>query len=223
MIPAWDSLVREFFHVLLTVLIVMDPVGMIPQFLSVTSRFDEQTRRSIVKKSVLIAAVVLAVFLLAGKFLLSFFGIMSGTFYISGGILFFLIAFEMIYSKGGPRSTPGEDGEGGVSVALFPLAIPLIAGPGLITVIIMHTSRNHHWLYSLSVLAPALITGLIITWCILRYSGLILRLLGATGILVMEKIMGLILAGYALQLIYNGLVELRIISGVCSVLVPFIQ
>jgi multiple antibiotic resistance protein len=211
---AWDSPVKEFFHVFLTVFIVMDPVGMTPQFLSITARFDEKARRSIVKKSVLIAAVVLAVFLLAGRVLLSFFGIMSGTFYISGGILFFLIAFEMIYGRGGPHSTPNEDGEGAASVALFPLAIPLIAGPGLITVIIMHMSRHRPWLYSLSILAPALILGLAITFCILRYSGLILRLLGATGILVVEKIMGLILAGYALQLIYNGLVDLRIITGV---------
>lgn len=150
-IMTWDSLAREFFHVLLTVLIVIDPVGITPQFLSITARFDEQTRRSIVKKSVLIAAVVLAVFLVAGRALLSFFGIMSGTFYISGAILFFLIAFEMIYSKSGPRTTPSEDGESGVSVALFPLAIPLIAGPGLITVIIMHMSRNRPWLYSLSI------------------------------------------------------------------------
>jgi multiple antibiotic resistance protein len=203
----------EFFRVLLTVLIVMDPVGMIPQFLSITAGFDERARRSIVRKAALIAAIVLAVFLVAGKFLLAFFGIMSGTFYISGGILFFLIAFEMIYGKGGPRSTPAEDGEGGVSVALFPLAIPLIAGPGLITVIIMYTSRHHPWLYAFSILGPALATGLAITWVILRCSGLILRLLGATGILVMEKIMGLILAGYALQLIYNGLADLGIIGS----------
>ena len=204
-------MVKELLRVLLTVLIVMDPMGMIPPFLSITSRFDQGTRRLIIKKAVLIAAVVLAVFLVAGKFLLAFFGIMSGTFYISGGILFFLIAFEMIYGKGGPRMNSAGEGEGGVSVALFPLAIPLIAGPGLITVIIMYTSRNS-WFYSLSILAPAIVIGLGITFLILRCSGLILRVLGTTGIAVMEKIMGLILAGYALQLIYNGLADLGIIG-----------
>jgi multiple antibiotic resistance protein len=202
----------EFFRILLTVLIVMDPIGITPQFLSITGTFDRKTRYAVIKKAILIAAIVLAVFLLAGRFLLSFFGIMSGTFYISGGILFFLIAFEMIYSKNGPNVTPREEKESVASVAVFPLAIPLIAGPGIITVIIMHTSQDQNWLRSLALLTPALVIGLVITGLIQMAGGFILHIFGSTGIFVMEKIMGLILAGYALQLIYNGLMELHIIG-----------
>jgi multiple antibiotic resistance protein len=202
----------DFLQILFTILIVMDPIGMIPQFLSITGRFDKKTRNAIIIKSIFIAAAVLMVFLLVGKYLLKFFGIMPGAFYISGGILFFLIAFEMIYSKPGSRRTPDEDDPAaGSSVALFPLGIPLIAGPGLLTVIIMYMSNGNNWVYSFLLLFPAIILGLACTFLVLRGSGFILRLLGTTGIFVMEKIMGLILAGFAVQLIYNGLTALGII------------
>jgi multiple antibiotic resistance protein len=206
-------MIGDFLQILFTVLIIMDPIGIIPQFLSITGRFDSKTRNTIITKSILIAAAVLVVFLLVGKFLLGFFGIMPGAFYISGGILFFLIAFEMIYSKPGHRRTPDEDDPAaGSSIALFPLAIPLIAGPGLLTVIIMYMSNGHNWLYSFSLLFPAIVMGLAGTFLVLRCSGFILRFLGTTGIFVMEKIMGLILAGFAVQFIYNGLTALGIIK-----------
>jgi multiple antibiotic resistance protein len=205
----------DFLRILFTVLIVMDPVGIIPQFLSLTAGYDEKHRKKIVGKAVFIAGIVLLVFLLAGKLLLDFFGIMPGAFYISGGILFFLIAFEMIYSRPGNRSIPAEgreasDNPGGL-VALFPLAIPLIAGPGLLTVIIMFITNGDNWLYSFCLLFPAIVIGLFVAFVTLRCSTLLLRILGSTGIFVMEKIMGLILSGFAVQFIYNGLAALGLI------------
>jgi multiple antibiotic resistance protein len=212
----------DFLRILFTVLLVMDPIGIVPQFLSVTAGFDKQTRNRVILKAVLIAGIVLLVFLLAGKVLLDFFGIMPGAFYISGGILFFLIAFEMIYSRRGTRSVPPdkapgaapqEAGEGpGVSVALFPLAIPLIAGPGLLTVIVMFITSGENWLYSFALLLPAIAISLGAAYVILRCSALLLRVLGSMGIFIMEKIMGLILAGFAVQFVYNGLTALGIIK-----------
>jgi multiple antibiotic resistance protein len=213
----------DFLRILFTVLLVMDPIGIVPQFLSVTAEFDKETRNRIILKAVFIAAVALFVFLLAGKVLLDFFGIMPGAFFISGGILFFLIAFEMIYSKRGTRSIPpdkagdaasvreGEEGPG-VSVALFPLAIPLIAGPGLLTVIVMFITTGESWLYSFALLLPAIIISLAAAYITLRCSVLLLRVLGSMGIFIMEKIMGLILAGFAVQFVYNGLLALGIVK-----------
>jgi multiple antibiotic resistance protein len=201
----------DFLRVLFTVLLVMDPIGMAPQFLSITAAYDSATRKRIIAKAVLIAGVVLFVFLLAGKLLLDFFGIMPGAFYISGGILFFLIAFEMIYSKSGNRSVPADD-PAGVSVALFPLAVPLIAGPGLLTVIVMFITNGENWLYSFLLLLPAIIISLVAAFVTLRCSALLLRLFGSVGIFVVEKIMGLILAGFAVQFIYNGLLALKSIN-----------
>jgi multiple antibiotic resistance protein len=206
----------DFLRILFTVLIVMDPIGIIPQFLSLTAGYDEKTRKGITIKAVLIAGVVLLIFLLAGKLLLDFFGIMPGAFYISGGILFFLIAFEMIYSRPGNRSIPAENREAsdnpGSSVALFPLAIPLIAGPGLLTVIVMFITNGDNWFYSFCLLFPAILISLFVAFVILRCSTLLLRLISSTGIFVMEKIMGLILSGFAIQFIYNGLAALGLIQ-----------
>ncbi|WP_010259673.1 MarC family protein [Treponema primitia] len=205
-------MVRDFLQILFTVLLVMDPIGIIPQFISFTAGLDKKDRNSIITKSVLIASIVILIFLLAGKFLLLFFGIMPGSFYISGGILFFLISFEMIYNKPGTRKMPDDDSHG-TYIALFPLAIPLIAGPGLLTVIMVFMTNGHSWLYSFTLLFPAVIIGLLCTYLSLRGSLLILKLLGTMGIFVLEKIMGLILAGFAVQFIYNGLTALGILKG----------
>ncbi|MDR1588121.1 MAG: MarC family protein, partial [Treponema sp.] len=161
-------MLSDFLRILFTVLLVMDPIGTIPQFLSVTAHYNAETRKRIVLKAVLIAGVVLLFFLLTGKLLLDFFGIMPGAFYISGGVLFFMIAFGMIYSrprtsrsippagKGGGAETDGVGEDSSVSVALFPLAIPLIAGPGLLTVIVMFVTHGESWLYSFALLLPAI-------------------------------------------------------------------
>jgi multiple antibiotic resistance protein len=217
----------DFFRIFFTVFLVMDPIGIIPLFLSYTARYDAKTRKSIILKAILIAGLVLLVFLLAGKLLLEFFGIMPGAFFISGGILFFLIAFEMIYSRPTmSRDVPSRDvptNESGtekedahdkatVSVALFPLAIPLIAGPGLLTVIVMFISNSESWFRSVLIMLPAIVLSLIAAYIILRCSELLIKFFGSMGIFIMEKIMGLILAGFAVQFIYNGLLALGIIG-----------
>jgi multiple antibiotic resistance protein len=191
----------------------MDPFGIIPSFLAITGAYDAKTRNRIIIKAILIASLVMAIFLLGGKFILDFFGIKPGAFYISGGILFFMIAFEMIYSKPKTNRVPpaGEEENSSTFVALFPLAIPMIAGPGILTVIMTYVSGGGNWLSSVLPLFFALLIGLTCMYIVLRLSALILRVLGTMGIFVMEKIMGLVLAGFAVQLIYNGLVSLGIV------------
>jgi len=210
----------EFLRIFFMVLIVMDPIGMIPLFLSNTAGYDAETRKGIILRAVLIAGLVLLVFLLVGKVLLAFFGIKPGAFYISGGILFFMIAFGMIYSRpkksqaipsGNSEDTDAGDDKSAVSVALFPLAIPLIAGPGLLTVIIMFVSNGESWLKSVAILLPAIIISLFVAYITLRCSVLLLKFFGSMGISIVEKIMGLILAGFAVQFIYDGLVALGVI------------
>jgi multiple antibiotic resistance protein len=219
----------DFFRLFFTVFLVMDPIGIIPLFLSYTAPYDAKTRKGIILKAILIAGLVLLVFLLAGKLLLAFFGIKPGAFFISGGILFFLIAFEMIYSRPGTsrevpsRDVPTNESEtekeaakdkerAAVSVALFPLAIPLIAGPGLLTVIVMFISNSESWFHSVLIMLPALVLSLIAAYIILRSSELLIKFFGSMGIFIMEKIMGLILAGFAVQFIYDGLLALGIIG-----------
>ena len=212
----------DFLRLLFMVFLVMDPIGIIPQFLSVTSQFSSETRKKIILKAVLIAGSVLLVFILAGRPLLRFFGIMPGAFYISGGILFFVIAFGMIYSKPGlshylPVEKAAGETEGKTedktefSIALFPLAIPFIAGPGLLTVIITFVSNDGNWFHSAAILLPVVIINLAVVYITLRSSVLLLKIFGSLGISVIEKIMGLILSCFAVQFIYNGLAALGII------------
>jgi multiple antibiotic resistance protein len=215
----------EFLRILFTVFLVMDPIGIIPQFLTFTANYDKETRKSIILKAIVIAGLVLLVFLLIGKLLLEFFGIKPGAFYISGGVLFFMIAFGMIYSRPSlSREVPSGDGstiepgaekaakdKAAISVALFPLAIPLIAGPGLLTVIVMFVSNSESWFHSIGIMLPAIVISLVAAYIILRCSELLLKFFGSMGIFIMEKIMGLILAGFAVQFVYDGLLALWII------------
>ena len=208
----------EFLRLLFMVFLVMDPIGIVPLFLSLTSRYSADTRKKIIIKAVLIAGSVLLIFVFAGKLLLMFFGIMPGAFYISGGILFFAIAFGMIYSRPGlshymPAEQSGAtEDKSEFSIALFPLAIPFIAGPGLLTVIIMFVSSDDSYFHSIGILLPVIIINLAVVYIVLRSSAVLLKLIGPLGISVIEKIMGLILAGFAVQFIYNGLLALGIIN-----------
>lgn len=205
----------DFVKLVLTVLLVMDPVGIVPQYMALSSSMTEENKRFIIKKAVCIAACVLFIFILLGRFLLIFFGITPGAFYVAGGLLFFLISFEMIYSNPRSRQTPSDDSPHGASLAaLFPLAVPLIAGPGLITTIMIFvTAEARPWIVSVALVIPAVAVGLAAVYSTLRFSFVLFRLIGTTGMFVLEKIMGLILSGLSVQLMYEGLVKLHIISG----------
>lgn len=205
---------NDFLKLFFTVLIILDPIGIIPPFLSATSSFDSKTRKKVINRAIFVAAMVLFVFILFGRFILSFFGISPGAFYVSGGILFFTISFEMIYSKPRSRQTPGSvmDPQDSMMVAIFPLAIPLIAGPGMITTIMLHMSASENWLLPAVMLVGAISLGLLIDYISLSFGNLLLRLIGTTGMFVVEKIMGLILAGLSVQLIYEGLIKLGIVG-----------
>jgi multiple antibiotic resistance protein len=196
-------------------------VRIIPSFIATTGAFDGKTRKKVILQAVIIGGFVLMIFVLGGRAILNFFGIHAGAFYIAGGVLFFMIAFEMIYSKPTSRRVPPEEAkmadenmrEQSRYVALFPLAIPMIAGPGAISVIMMYMTGDHPWIYSFLLVFPAVLLSLVVMYIVLRASSFLLRVLGQMGIFVLEKIMGLILSGFAVQLIYNGLLNLGIIGG----------
>ncbi|MDR0909091.1 MAG: MarC family protein [Spirochaetaceae bacterium] len=209
---------HDFLQILFTVLIVIDPFGIIPSYISQTSSLDKKTRKKICLQATVIGGLVLFVFVFGGRAILSFFGIRPGAFYIAGGVLFFLIAVEMIYSKPTNRHVPNEEAlvaeqqQNSKYIALFPLAIPMIAGPGMISVIMMYMTNPRPWVESLVLVSPAVLIGLIVMYITLRASDFLFKVLGEMGMFVLEKIMGLILSGFAVQLIYNGLTSLGILK-----------
>lgn len=194
----------------------MDPVGNIPPFLAVTGGFNEQDRLKILKKAILVAGFVLLVFAVFGRFILLFFGITPGAFYISGGILLFTISFEMIQSKPKTRQTPESsiDPQESMMIAVFPLAIPLIAGPGTITTIMLNVARTPFSPDIAVTILLVLILSLTVQFIIMRSGAVLLGFIGTTGMFVLEKIMGLILAGMSVQITYDGLLKLGIIHAI---------
>lgn len=204
---------NDYIKLFLTVLVILDPIGIIPPYLAASGHFPNDIRKMMMRRSIFVAAVVLVFFIIFGRLILNFFGISPGAFYISGGILFFFIAFEMIWNKPGSKHTPESsiDPQQAKMIAVFPLAIPLIAGPGLITTIILNMASSDNWLRPALMLSAAIAPGLIIDYIFLRCGSLLLRLIGTTGMYVVEKIMGLILAGLSVQLIYDGLIKLGIV------------
>jgi multiple antibiotic resistance protein len=207
------SFVASFLKVFFTILIIIDPIGIVPQFLAVTGTYDKQTQRRIIRRAIMVAAIVMLVFVIFGNVILTFFGITPGAFYISGGILFFTIAYEMIQSKPRIRNTPETsiDPEGAMMTAVFPIAIPLIAGPGMITTIMLEVSSESFGPVPCILLIAALAIGLVLEYFAMRSGTIILKFIGTTGMFVIEKVMGLILAGMSVQLIYDGLVKLNIV------------
>ena len=206
------ELIFDFLKILFTFIMLLDPIGNTPAFIAVAGGYERKTQLRILKHAIAIAGVVLFIFAVGGRLILLFFGITPGAFYIAGGIIFFKIALEMINSKPRSRHAPQStlDPSETRMIAVFPLAFPLIAGPGMVTTIMLYTASDFSLRTFIYVLV-AIVVGLLIEYLFLRSASKLMRFLGRTGMFVMEKIVGLILAGLSVQLVYDGLVKLNVL------------
>lgn len=208
----FDSYIPTVFF---TLLLVVDPLGLIPVFLVYLSGYRGRRRAVIIVKAILISIVVSVLFIFAGEYLLKFLGVSSGSFLVAGGILLFLIAMEMLL--GAPSRTTmrdacesaGECDDGDVSV--FPLAIPMLCGPGNIAALLMFSAQTGGDTTRILALTGVSVTVFLIAMAVMFASGIIGRVVGRTGIAVMQRLMGLILSAIAVQFIRNGLASLGII------------
>jgi multiple antibiotic resistance protein len=195
-----------------TLFVVVDPVGLAAIFLGLTSDEDKGGRRRIAFEACAIAMGVLAGSALFGGWLLRSLGIGFAAFRIAGGLLLFAIAFEMVFER---RQRRKEDGAANVSqrtdtgVAAFPLAIPLMAGPGAITATILLAGRTGEG--SLALFSLLVIIALVILVCL----GLFIlateleRLLGRTALAVFGRLLGVLLAALAVQYVIDGILAVR--------------
>lgn len=189
---------------------ILNPVGAIPIFIALTSDETPPQRLATARLAARAVAIVLLVSAFLGEYILQFFGISIAAFQVAGGMVLMLLAFNMLQAKSSRyRHTPEEAAEGmqKEDVAVVPLAIPLLAGPGtMITVIIAH-HKSSSWLSSgLLVLDILAIAG--VAYVALRLSGPLSRRLGVTGINISTRIFGLVLASIAVTFIANGLAAL---------------
>lgn len=187
---------------------IIDPVGLAPVVIGLTADLSDTQRRRIVTRSVLISAGIIAFFALVGRFLLNSLGINLYAFNIAGGALLFLVAVDMLFGRqSGARETRQEQEEamGREDISVFPLAIPMIAGPGTIATTILYVGEAVPNIYELLAVAAAIISALFAAWVVMRSSLWIVRRVGRTGILVLSRILGVLLAALAIQFILNGI------------------
>lgn len=195
----WEELVK----VAVTLFVVIDPMGVLPLYLSITRDSTEVQRRRIARRAVFISFWVLVAFLFAGGALLYGLGIEINSFRISGGVVMFMYALQMVFDTQN-RHKQGAP-EAGHDIAVYPLAIPAIAGPGsMMTVVLMAEQYGGSIVMNLLV---CLIMGIILlaTWLLLRFAGKIQHLIGSTGASIISRVMGLILAAMAVQTVITGL------------------
>ena len=193
---------------LVTLLVVVDPVGLVPTFIGITNGLSESLRREVALRAALIAAAILIGAALIGNWLLATLAISLSAFRIAGGLLLFSIATEMVFGLRMRRE--GEVAEQAVeerarNIAAFPLAIPLMAGPGAITATVLISGRAEGSLLLLAVLIA--VVALVAAACLLAFyfAGRVGRLLGVTGNIVLSRLLGVLLAALAVQYVVDGI------------------
>ena len=191
-----------------TAFTIIDPVGMIPLAVSVTGDATPDQRAQIVNQAALVASVVLFVMGVVGKKILDSLGITLPAFTIAGGILLFLIAVDMLFGrKTGAKQTDEEEQSGvdSPNPAVFPLAVPMLAGPGTITTVLVLVTLAGSDREKLAVVFAAYASAMLVTWVCMRLSTQMLRLIGKTGIHVVTRLFGILLSALAVQFVINGL------------------
>lgn len=185
---------------------VIDPVGTVPVFIAVTKGYTSIEKKKIAKLSSIVAFFILLFFLVVGEVILKQIGVPLAAFQISGGIILFLFAINMIFG----HSKPEEEiklVKSGKETAIFPLAIPSIAGPGAILAVVLLTDNTRHSLLSQSITILLIGFILLINYMLMRFSEKITKQIGDSGAIVISKVMGLILASMAANNILMGIKE----------------
>jgi len=195
--------------------VIIDPVGLTPLFVAMTQGMDTQTRRAIGVRACVVAFFILSLFAIFGEAVLGFIGISMPAFRVAGGALLFLTALDMLFER---RTQRREDqAEGGAQEApdpsVFPLALPLIAGPGSIATMILLAGQQSDALGLAAVIA-VLVVVLLIVFLFLLAAGLLERALGKTGINIATRLLGMLLAALAVQFILDGLSAFGFAGGV---------
>lgn len=183
---------------------ITSPLSTMPVFLTMTQSLDEKERRAVAIRSTLVACCALLLFVLAGQFLFKFFGISTNGFRIVGGIIIFRIGFDMLQAKYTPMNLRKEEiKEYANDVSVAPLGIPLLCGPGAIANAIVLMQEAHSFEMK-TALIVAIVLVYVVTFCLLRWSGQLVKFIGETGNNVMMRLMGLILMVIAVECFVSG-------------------
>ncbi len=192
--------VALFAEATITLVVIMDPPGTVPVFLSLTGRKTRATRNRAARQAVLVSLGVISLFAIGGEAILRYLGIGIPALQGAGGLLLLLIALDLLTGKNTTEPEAVED----VNVALVPLGTPLLAGPGAIAATIVFVRQADGHAESYVALGLAILAVHLILWLCLRYSGLVIRVIKDSGITLLAKIAGLLLAAIAVQLVADA-------------------
>ncbi|MBC7716590.1 MAG: MarC family protein [Pseudorhodobacter sp.] len=202
----------DIYKPLVALLAIVNPIGVIPFFIHFTQGFNREQRQRTIRISAFTAFLVIAVSALAGLQIIEFFGITLASFQVGGGMLLLISALQMLNAK--PAESSAEDLtdannkiDAGSSIAVVPLTIPLLTGPATISTMVIYAEKTRHWWEVLVLVGYGLVIGLSV-WVAFSLSGRIARVLGKTGINVMTRLMGLILAALGVEIMADGLLKL---------------
>jgi len=192
-----------------TLYVIIDPIGLTPMFVALTQGLTARERRAIALRACITGAIILTMFAALGESVLGFVGISMSAFRIAGGILLFLTALDMLFERRAKRREDQADERPDPSI--FPLAIPLIAGPGAIATVILLANQQDGFAGLASVIAVMLCV-LVVLFLFFLGAGLLERMMGKTGINVITRLLGMLLAALSVQFVLDGLREFGFVS-----------
>ncbi len=198
---------------IISLFLILDPFASLPMFLSITKDLDEKTVRSYANKAVLVATVLLIVFIFFGQDIMGLFGVTMDSFRVAGGIIFLMMAIELVFGF----KLSHSEGEKGAAWAV--IASPVLTGPGVITAAVLLSTEN-----GLVPVLVASIAALALTWVILRMSSKIMHVVGEQALSIFTKVIGLFIASMGVQSIFAGSLgwfqaNMNVVSQVISMFV----
>ena len=202
----------DIYKPLVALLAIVNPIGVIPFYIHFTEGFTRQQRQRTIRVAAFSAFVVIAVSAVAGLRIIEFFGISLASFQVGGGTLLLISALQMLNAQ--PAETRKEDVtegqdkvDAGDSIAVVPLTIPLLTGPATISTMVIYADKTRHWWEVAFLVGYGVVIGVSV-WLAFSAAGRIAKVLGKTGINVMTRLMGLILAALAVEVMSDGLIKL---------------
>ena len=201
--------IAVYAAVIVTLFAIVDPIGTLPFFVALTEGFDAADRKVVLNRSVLVLGGVLTVFALVGRFLFEAFGFTLGAFEIAGGILLFMVAYDMLQGEVARVRLSTQDREEAIArrdeLSVVPLGIPLLAGPGAISTVMIYEGSAGTDLLGILATFVAIGVTTVATFFVLRYGQRIFRSFGRVGIMAMTRVLGLLLAAVGVQFVVNGI------------------
>jgi multiple antibiotic resistance protein len=200
----------EISKIFMALLVLINPLSAIPIFISLTPHSSQAERKKIAKLTSLTIAIVVCLFALVGEGLLSFLGISIGSFQVAGGLLVLMIALAMMNAQPTPTKTTDEErseAESKANIAVVPLAIPLMSGPGAISTVIIYATTAHSWVDVAKIVVSGLLVA-VVCYAALTMATPISRVLGKTGINIVNRVMGMLLAALSVEIMVDGLFRL---------------